>query len=181
MRRLAPLLLLFAAATTLGCGGSLSLPQRLAGDWVGRPESAAERTTREWPTGDLDPDDPEIAAAAAATPPTDLEAFADVRVELRLGDSGDARLTLAGGEPLVGKWKATSVEGRRALLEIGVERTGDEEPTLESRRFDIELLPRGEGFVLREQGADRRFGRLLFLRPGAIKTAADTPPNKSAI
>lgn len=171
------LLSLCAAVLLLGCDTPLSLSQQLDGAWVGRPESAAERTVREWPTREADPDDPEIAEAAAATPPTDLESFSSVRVEVELNDSGKAKLTLAGAEPLVGKWSLSSVEGRRGVLEIKVERgVVDGEPTFETRRFDIEALKPidGEGFVLREQNADRRYGRLLFRRPGDETPAATT-------
>jgi hypothetical protein len=163
------------AALLLGCDTPLSLSQQLDGAWVGRPESAAERTVREWPTREADPDDPEIAEAAAATPPTDLESFSRVRVELELNDSGQAKLTLAGDKPLVGEWALSSVEGRRGVLEIRVERGEvDGEQTFETRRFDIEALKPidGEGFVLREQNADRRYGRLLFRRPGDETPAA---------
>ncbi len=169
-----------------GCDAPLSLSQQISGDWVGRPESAAERTIREWPTRELDPDDPEIAKAAAATPPTDLESFDGLRVELTLDDSGAARMSLVGGPssaqapPLVGKWSLSAAEGRRAVLEIGVERGEvDGEMTFETRRFDLEVLRPvdGEGFVLREQNADRRFGRLLFRRPGHIAPPA---PEKEA-
>lgn len=170
LRRILPLL---AAALAVGCDAPLTVSQKLEGDWVGRPESAAERTVREWPTLSLNPDDPEIAAAAAEAPPTDLESFETVRVEMRLGPTHEARLSLAGAEPLEGKWSVSAAEGRRAVLEISVKRGADGEGTLESRRFDVEVLKQGEGFVLREQGADRRFGRLLFRRPGAEATATD--------
>ena len=175
---LPPLLpLAFAVLFTAGCDAPLSLSQQLEGAWVGRPESAAERVIREWPTRDADPNDPEIAQAAAETPPTDLEAFAGVRVELELDDAGKARLTLAGEQPLAGEWSLPLVEGRRGVLEIQVERGEvDGKPTFETRRFDIEVLKPtdGEGFVLREQNADRRFGRLLFRRPGDQVTPAAT-------
>ncbi|QDV80350.1 hypothetical protein [Botrimarina mediterranea] len=180
------LLPLVSAVLFMGCDTPLSLSQRLDGRWVGRPESAAERTVREWPTRESDPDDPAIAEAAAETPPTDLEAFDSVRVELELDDSGAARMSLAGGEPLVGEWQLSSIEGRRGVLEISVERGEvDGKQTFETRRYDVEALRPvdGEGFVLREQNADRRFGRLLFRRPGdegpaagAATAAAQTTP-----
>lgn len=175
-RRLA----LLCLAALSGCEAPMSLSQQISGDWVGRPESAAERTIREWPTRELDPDDPEIAKAAAATPPTDLQSFDSLRVELSLDDSGAARLTFAGApsqakDPtLVGKWSLSSAEGHRAVLEISVERGEvDGEMTFETRRFDVEVLrpADGAGFVLREQNADRRFGRLLFRRPGDVSPA----------
>jgi hypothetical protein len=169
------LLPLLVVALLAGCDAPLSLSQQLRGAWVGRPESAAERTVREWPTREADPDDPEIAEAAAETPPTDLESFSSVRIELELNDSGKAELTLAGGQPLAGEWSLPLVEGRRGVLEIKVERGEVKgEKTFETRRFDIETLKPidGEGFVLREQNADRQFGRLLFRRPGDETPAA---------
>jgi hypothetical protein len=180
------LLTALCIAALNGCDAPQSLSQQISGDWVGRPESAAERIVREWPTRELNPDDPEIAKTAAATPPTDLESFDSVRVELSLDDSGAARLSFGGspsqteGPPLVGRWSLSSAEGRRAVLEIGVQRGEvDGEMTFETRRFDIEVLRPvdGEGFVLREQNADRRFGRLIFRRPGDI---APSNPEKEA-
>lgn len=172
--------LLLVALVATGCDGPATVAQRLTGEWVGRPESAAERTVREWPTRKADPDNPEIAEAAAAAPPTDLEAFPDVRVQMRLDASGAAELSLAGGDPLTGQWVVTPIEGRRAVLEIAVVKDpnkgnaeddnspegADPGDALKSRRFDVELLADGKGFVLREQGADRRFGRLIFRHPG---------------
>ena len=147
-------------------------------DWVdteiAKRLNVRERRPRD-PDREPDFDDPEIAEAAAEAPPTDLESFADVRVELELNDGGKARLTLGGEKPLVGEWSLSSVEGRRGVLEIRVERTlVNDEMTYETRRFDIETLKPidGEGFVLREQNADRRFGRLLFRRPGDDTPAA---------
>ena len=177
-RRLPLLLAILAClAATGGCDAPLSLSQQLVGDWVGRPESAAERTVREWPTREADPNDPEIAEAAAETPPTDLESFGSVRVELQLDDAGKAKLTLVGDKPLVGQWSLPLVEGRRGVLEIKVQRGEVKgEKTFETRRFDVEALKPidGEGFVLREQNSDRQFGRLLFRRPGDQTTPAAT-------
>jgi hypothetical protein len=172
-----PLLLplVFAVLLLSGCDTPQALSHQLRGAWVGRPESAAERTVREWPTREANPDDPEIAEAVAETPPTDLESFSNVRVELELNDAGKARMTLAGQQPLVGEWSLPLIEGRRGVLEIKVQRGEVKgEKTFETRRFDIETLKPidGEGFVLREQNADRQFGRLLFRRPGDDTPAA---------
>lgn len=171
MHRPLPLLLLIASLAVAGCDGTLTYGQRLAGEWVGRPETASERTVREWPTRAIDPDDPEIAEAAAAAPATDLEAFAGVAVRMKFSESGEAEMSLVGDVPLKGLWSVTPLEGRRGILEI--ETLADDDGLgAVRRRFEVEFLREGEGFVLREQGADRRFGRLLFQRPGAATVAA---------
>lgn len=171
--------LLLTVAGLVGCDGPATFSQRLTGEWVGRPESAYERVVREWPTRDLDPDNPEIAAAAAAAPPADLEAFSDVRVEIKFEESGTVTMSLNGEASLTGEWAVTPLEGRRAMLELAVQResTGQQpNATTESRRFDLQWLPEGGAFVLREQASDRRFGRLIFLRPGVEFPPQAVPP-----
>lgn len=159
-----------------GCDGALSISQRLAGEWVGRPETIAERTLREWPgrlvDDTIDDQHPEVAAAIAEAPPTDLELYApEVEVTLELREDGVARMAMAGEQPLEGRWSLTPVEGRRAQLEIQVPKPpaaeGEEAGSMR-RRYEIVMLREGEGFVLREQGADRRYGRLIFERPGGV-------------
>ncbi len=181
MRRSCPLPLLcigLAALSIAGCDGALSMSQRLVGEWVGRPETAAERIVREWPARaggkQLTADDPEIAAAIAKAPVTDLETqAAETRVTMRLGELGGATLSLAGEQELTGQWGITPLEGRRAQLEIEIEpATEGEKPV--RRRFDLEFFKEGEAFTLREQSADRRFGRLVFRRPGDTGQAAPT-------
>lgn len=170
-------LLAAIAALAAGCGAPLTVAQQLAGDWVGRPESAAERTVREWPTRAKNPDDPEIARAAAEAPATDLERLADVQVRLRLGERGKTRLELDGQPELTGSWKLVLAEGRRAVIDLTVAPGDGPEQT---RRFEVEMLAEGEGFVLREQGADRQFGRLLFERPDAADPAGRQTATASA-
>lgn len=163
--------LALAAATlalAVGCDAPLSFAQRLEGEWVGRPEPAAERIVREWPTRATNPDDPEIARAAAAAPPTDLERVAAGEVLLEFLPGGSARLALEGEQRLQGEWRVVASDGRRGVLELSVDRGSN---ARETRRFDLEQLIDAEGFVLREQGADRQFGRLLFLRPSASAPA----------
>lgn len=162
--RLAPCLI---ALVAMGCDGPTSLAQKLTGDWVGRPETIAERTVREWPTATVDEDDPLLVEALADAKPTDLEAATDVRVQMRLGDAGEAKLTLGGTRPITGEWSVTPIDGRRGLLEITPAADGEEGETSPRRhRYEVEFLPEGGSFVLREQGADGRFGRLLFERSG---------------
>lgn len=197
-------LLVVAIALVLaaGCDTKLTKSQRIVGEWVGRPETAAERVVREWPraTPDtlVDPDDQQVATAVADEPPTDLEEATGVRIAMRLTDDGKAQLSLRGDEPRRGTWELEPLDGRRAVLSIEVDKpepeppaegnppnAPDEDPTAsnknknasarpaERRRFDIEFLAPGPGFVLREAGADRRFGRLLFLP--ADSDAPDAP------
>lgn len=160
-RRLACFALCAAVA---GCDGPATLTQRLTGEWVGRPESAAERVAREWPTGapaEGDPPDPELEAAIRAEPPSDIETLADQRVTMRLLADGSAELSLEGASSQSGVWVVEAGEGRRAMLDLTTSPEADGGEAVR-RRFVVEFLD-SEGFTLREQGADRRFGRLLFL------------------
>lgn len=154
--RLFALLTLTALA---GCGGPATLSQRFVGEWTGRAESSAERVQREWPGGRTD-------GAGAETPdtePTDLEKYDQLRVELQLKRLGGSRLSINGERALEGRWSLAPGEGRRATLEITIESDSVEE----RRRFQVELLPDYDHFVLQEEGADPRFGRMLFTRAGA--------------
>ena len=154
--------IVLAAAGLVGCDGPLTLSQRLEGKWVGRPETATERVTREWPTGQPDADapaDPELERALRETPPTDLEAFGNVAVSMRLSLGGQAELTLGGGTQS-GVWSVEAGEGARAVLDLAVSPSGGAEGRVR-RRYVVDFVDTG-GFTLSEQGADRRFGRLLF-------------------
>ena len=133
--------------------------QRLVGEWVGRAETAEERILREWPVSDPDPEDPELVAALADAPTTDLELADPVAVVMKLEELGGASFALGDGEPLTGRWIVTPLDARRAQLDLVADR---DDETSERRRYDLEFLKTGEGFVLREAGSDRRFGRLLF-------------------
>lgn len=180
----APLCLLLLA----GCDGPMTVRQRLVGEWVGRPESRAQRVLREWPgsrgaDGQVDPEDPEVVAAVEKAPATDLEAADAVAVQMQLRELGTAEMMLAGEPPLEGDWTLNAVEGRRAQLEIAIDVEGEEDPL--RRRFEIEFLLEGEGFVMHESGADPRFGRLLFSPKNGSPAAAaarkkPAPPEPSA-
>lgn len=126
---------------------------------------------------EIDPSDPEVVAAIAAEPPTDLESAKDVRIRLSLGLVGQAEIAL-GGDTRTGSWSVEPLDARRALLEIEVT-ANDQDASPERRRFDLEFLPGAESFVLRENGADGRFGRLLFTRPGAAEANAGQPQKAS--
>jgi hypothetical protein len=194
-------LVALAVASIAGCGVRASLKQRLEGEWVGRAESAVERSRREWPRAvganapkydqrsdeSLDGIPDGALAQVDAVPPTTLEQFASVRVNLALMPRSKARLTLEGGEgggsPLAATWKASAGEGGAAVLELTVDRSPDDalstserdgdgddaKPVIagapgELRRFELRFLGDGERFTLMEEGADPRYGRLLFER-----------------
>lgn len=177
-RRTARPLLALLLLPLAGCDGAVTVNQRLAREWVGRPETAAERVLREWPgrrgaDGKIDPDNPEVVRAVEEAPKTDLEGASPVVVAMRLDELGGAELTLAGEKPLEATWSVSTVEGRRAQLEIVVE----EEAGSTRRRFEIEFLRQGEGFVLQESGSDPRFGRLLFKPKGTPASEPPLPPS----
>lgn len=195
------LALVALVACAAGCGTRAGLKQRLEGNWVGRAETAVERSRREWPRaegvnapkydqrGDPSlhgiPDEalPQVDAAPATT----LEQFASVRVRLELQPRGRAKLTLEGsadsGPTLAATWKATPGEGGAVILEVTVDRATEsgrpdpseqaiaddakpvaDDASSEVRRFELRFLADGERFTLMEEGADPRYGRLLFER-----------------
>ncbi|MGL4513904.1 MAG: hypothetical protein ACRCT8_12505 [Lacipirellulaceae bacterium] len=191
LRRLAALSFLLMAVA--GCSARFGLSQQLEGEWTGRPETAVERSRREWPRpgGSADAalqgrDDPSLDGLPTEAldkvdrvAPTELESFADVRIDLTLAGRGKAKLVLRGveeAEPLEGSWRATAGEGGAALLEIAVDRRASDSgeapsaqrvaasPRREVRRYELRLIPGEERFTLIEQGADPRFGRLIFER-----------------
>ncbi len=153
------LLLLTTLPFFAGCDGPITPAKQLFGHWQGRPETADERTLREWPVRDK-------ADLSVALPPTDMEDFPDLRIDLWFDRLGKATLSLDGKEELSGDWTLTPGEGRKQLLEITINRK--EETVVERRRFEIEMLERKadepDRFVLHESGADPRFGRLIFER-----------------
>lgn len=161
--------LCLCALAVVGCEGPRSTKQRLEGEWQGRPEKSAERVLREWPrpAGGAPVADPDAERRAAASLPTDLEGYGVERVGLTLRGDGVAKLSLDQQPGLEGRWRMVMSEGRRAVVEIAVEPAVNSE---ERRRFAIEFLPGEERFTLREEGADLRFGRLIFERPGENKS-----------
>lgn len=171
-----------------GCGGALTMSQRLAGEWVGRPETVVDRTVREWPGRaggeQVSAETPEVAEAISKAPVSDLEATApEVVIQMKLGELGKATLSLDGEQPLTGRWSLTPLDGRRAQLEIEVEASSEapiEESKSVRRRFDLEFFKEGEAFTLREQSADRRFGRLVFRRSGDSGKPAEKPAEEPA-
>ena len=151
---LLPLLLLFT-----GCEGPASLHSSLVGNWAGRAESAAERTIREWPTDDGPKTEEEVEGAL----PTDLEKLPKFQVGMNFERNGSIEMDLDQTDSMKGTWQLEPTEVNRGILQIATE---GEDP--EQRRFMIQFLPAKEGgkdrFLLSEQGADPRYGRLLFER-----------------
>ncbi|MEM7677012.1 MAG: hypothetical protein AAF449_13490, partial [Myxococcota bacterium] len=96
--------------------------QRLAGDWVGRPETTVERTLREWPPGA----DPEA-----------LLAFGDriFNVETRLEQLGDQLVTLNDSETT-----ATARLEKLAGLSMRVANLEDGQQDLEVRAGALEAI-----------------------------------------
>lgn len=173
-----------AALFASGCGGALTMSQRLAGEWVGRPETVVDRTVREWPGRaggkEVSAETPEVADAIAKAPISDLEATApEVVVDMKLGELGEATLSLAGEQPLTGRWSLTPLDSRRGQLEIEVDAATEGSKAVR-RRFDLEFFKDGEAFTLREQSADRRFGRLVFRRSGDSGKPAEKPAEEPA-
>lgn len=143
-----------------GCNGSGGLQGSLIGDWVGRAERAAERTMREWPTEDGPKTEEEVEGAL----PTDLEKLPEFQVGLKLMRDGSVEMDLDKTDSMTGSWEIQPTESNRGILQITAENDDSEQ-----RRFMVEFLPaKEEGekdrFLLSEQGADTRFGRLLFER-----------------
>ncbi len=168
--RILSLLLLFPF---VGCGSATDLSSKLVGSWQGRPETAAERLLREWPTDNK----PTAEEAASQVTKTDLELLAPIQISMRLDRGGEAELSFKGGEsnsltsqPLLGKWVYRSTNARQGMLEVEVDSKDDEkgEVAKERRRFLVELIKEagaeGDRFLLVEEGADPRYGRLLFER-----------------
>lgn len=151
---LLPFLVFFA-----GCEGPAGLQSSLVGNWTGRAESAAERTIREWPTDDGPTTEEEVEGAL----PTDLEKLPQFQVGMKLERVGSIEMDLDQTDSMKGTWQLETTEANRGILQIATE--GD---VAEQRRFMIQFLPAKEGekdrFLLSEQGADPRYGRLLFER-----------------
>ena len=164
--KLRAILLIVVATSLVGCDVQLSPAQRFQGMWTGRVERAQERVHREWPA-------PSGGAEAAAevsseedrteSEPTDLERIPPLEVTLDFSIGGSVRMVLDGQE-IQGSWTAIPMEGQRVVLEIDTRSDGAAGG--ERRRFDVEFLEGDDRFVMREEGSDSQFGRLIFERPG---------------
>lgn len=166
------LILLLALLPLVGCGSGTDLSSKLVGEWQGRPELATERLLREWPTDDK----PAEERAEKLATKTDLEAIEPMQINMKLSYNGDAELNLDGGKSRAGKWLFLPTNTTQGMLEIAIKKD-DSGPTevdesdaskSERRRFVIELLVEEDvdkdRFLLVEEGADLRYGRLLFER-----------------
>ncbi len=151
---LLPSLLLIA-----GCDGPAGLKSSLVGDWVGRAERAAERTLRDWPSDEGPKTEQEVEGVL----PTDLEKLPEFQVGLLINRDGSVEMDLDKTDSMTGSWQLQPTESNRGILQITVENADSEQ-----RRFIVLYLPAEEGekdrFLLSEQGADPRYGRLLFER-----------------
>ncbi|QDU87092.1 hypothetical protein Pla175_04470 [Pirellulimonas nuda] len=170
-----PLVCLVFLGAQLGCG-RVTTTQRLAGEWVGRPETAAERTARQSPQALLTPEEEQARraqrgeptdSAEEPAPQSDLEAY-QFEIRLELGVDGTARMSQGGGAPLDGVWRVLSSEAGEIALQVTALRptTGSEHPEREQRRFLAELIEEDRAMVLHEEGADPQFGVLRFERVG---------------
>ncbi|MEM6798579.1 MAG: hypothetical protein AAF589_03615 [Planctomycetota bacterium] len=170
--RIAVTLAVLAAACS-GCG-TAAISERLVGAWVGEPDATAGEVIR--PTAA--PDGEEEAEPPAE--PTDLEAF-DFRITLEFAPRGSVVMWLNDKQKRIdGSWQVLSVEGDRAQIEFtdqpprATENDGKpdarkdakepEAPKLTQRRFELRMDPDEDRFTLQEEGADKRFGRLVFRR-----------------
>ncbi len=159
---------------TSGCG-RVTTTQRLAGKWIGRPETAAQRAERQSPKPLLTPSE-ELARKemvgepiddANAPEPSDLEAF-DVQISLTLHLDGAAEMGYADAQPIAGTWRVLSNEAGEIALQITALRPtpGADLPQREQRRFLAELIEDDRALVMHEEGADPQFGSLRFERVG---------------
>lgn len=179
-----PFYLLLCLLPFAGCGTATDLSSKLVGDWQGRPEMAVERLLREWPTEEK----PSEEEAATQATKTDLEIIEPLKITMRLDQDGKAKLSLDDADSddegsLSGKWFYRATNPTQGMLEIVIERdnraddssrsnlteVADNKPTKsERRRFLVELVIddaiENDQFLLVEEGADPRFGRLLFER-----------------
>lgn len=174
-------LLLFGAVGLLllslaGCRPD-TLAEQLQGRWVGEPDPAAGVVLRPNSEGELvpqvDPDTGEVVEYR-----TDLEAH-PVRITLEFHDGAHVTMWKNEREERIeGSWQLISTTDSRALLELTdqppeIEQPGpspapeakqEEKSEAVQRRFELKMAPEGASFTLQEDGADKRFGRLLFKR-----------------
>lgn len=151
-------------AACVGCSVD-SLPQQLEGRWVGKPDSFADREART--PSVLSTLSPSAAADGAKdAPATELERY-QFEVMLDLRADGELAMALNQGgvdRQLAGTWQVISRVGNTATLELTQAASADSDTV--QRRFTLTLEPGGDGFTLREEGAEREFGWLYFRREG---------------
>lgn len=159
-------------------GCQQSLTDRLMGEWVGTPDTAAAAAER---SAQTKANAAEMGGEAAALPvdenltkkreKTDLEQH-DVTITLDFKNRTDVEMKIAGGgQPLNGRWRLVqALPPRGAEIEISLKHDASEKDgkpqSTEKRRFVIDFQgdDNDAGFTLSEKGADPQFGRLYFKR-----------------
>ena len=134
-------LLLVGLLGIVGCHSAVS--RQMVGTWEGRPTGGSPDNDQE---------------------PTDLQRL-DFQLTLDL--RGDQSVEMWQGdqqEHLRGTWKILNANGRQLRLQLVAERPEDRSMPLEVRNFAVALSADGHQFTLIEEGADPRFGSLLFVR-----------------
>ncbi len=161
--------------TVPGCGPQ-SVSERLLGTWVGAPDPAAGKIDR--PVAAVQLEDEKPVDAGQSTP-TDLEAF-QFRITIQFAKNGAATMWLDDSSRIEGSWQVLSVDRDIVQLELTDgppqlrrEKGDSTEPIdspaqREQRRFELEFDTEQEAFTLKEEGADKRFGRLLFKRTDSL-------------
>jgi hypothetical protein len=115
----------------------------MVGTWEGRPTGGSS-------DNDLEPTDLQRLDFQLT-----LDLRGDRSVEMWQGDQQ---------ERLRGTWKILNANGRQLRLQLVAERPEDRSMPLEVRNFAVALSADGHQFTLIEEGADPRFGALLFVR-----------------
>ena len=134
-------LLLVGLLGMIGCHTEAS--RQMVGTWEGRPTGASS-------DNDLEPTDLQRLDFQLT-----LDLRGDQSVEMWRGDQQ---------ERLRGTWKVLNANGRQLRLQLVAERPEDRSMPLEVRNFAVALSADGHQFTLIEEGADPRFGSLLFVR-----------------
>jgi hypothetical protein len=169
-----------------GCG-PVGTSKQLLGKWEGRPDTFAAQAQRDpIPTapGYRAPAPPQGAAVSASKAPagqvaplqvsqtTDLESH-DFVVTLDFQRQGRVRMELNGAQPIEGAWRVLSTDVGVSVIEIvdqppsvapQADQPDTDRPAAVKRRFALKWNNEADGFTLREEGADPRFGWLYFKR-----------------
>ena len=125
----------------VGCHAEVS--RQMVGTWQGRPAGALSGD-------DLEPTDLQKLDFQLT-----LDLRGDQSVEMWRGDQQDR---------LSGTWKILNANGRQLRLQLVAEHPEDPLMPQEVRNFAVALSADGHQFTLVEEGADPRFGSLLFVR-----------------
>ena len=188
LRRLGVVL---AVAGAIGCRDDPV--GQLRGEWIGRPDTAAERQERESAASLPGPNESPLSSPlvdlSADQATTDWERYdATVRLEFSNGDAVALEM-VDQGDPIRGTWRLVESTPGAVLIEIttpGVESasTGSQDGPVDQaseqrRRFELEpTMIDGKlvGFAMTESGADRQLGALYFERPEASRRVSQSAP-----